>query len=241
MYCTHCGAMLVEDENFCAKCGKEVLLPEEQREDDQAIVENGNEAIDEIIVLEDQIVDNAGADGLSRPPQPMQPSELAALQDFIHALGSHPIKKKKGFQFYLEIDSGSRKTLITLVGMLPLISKDAEVRGIPVVYVTPDTGSMSGARLDFRSFMILGANLEFFTWDELNTFFQRGIRPHECWVIGDFDWRSTPVDNPEVLKNAKQAISTLALNKKTCFVFVHQEGHHAIVDPSPFRAYKGFS
>ena len=140
-----------------------------------------------------------------------------------------------GFRTYLKLGRDARKTVVALLGVLPLLCADATERGVPVVYVTSDSTSMSGASLDYRAFMILDSGVEFITWDDLGRALVGGYKAQKLCVLGDLDWGCGPITDPDTLAAIDAGISAIAWNRKSRAVFMHQVGQKAATDLAKFR------
>ena len=234
MYCTNCGAEVYEGANFCAKCGERIRYPEQEPEISQPAPDDAPDQTDGYAsAIDEQISAISGlGDSDGEPLESLGANEQAVLTEFTMA-ATAKLANPKGFKHYLEIPPDARKTVLTLLGLLPLISADARQHKRPILYITPDSRSESHARLAYRRYMILSTPLEFGTWDDLTRAFAGGLNPKAIWVIGDLDFSGPPMGG-DLLEEREKAVSILVRHKKTRALFIHKAGLASVAGPEMF-------
>lgn len=229
MYCTKCGAKVLEKDKFCAQCGMKISSSDQESTAAEQVLNDTSDLTKGFLT---SVMDRIGSgmlhDRFGKPLEPLTPDEEVAIASFVLRLVAQG-ETKSGFRCYLELGQDSRKTVVALIGLLPLIGADAEARGMQVIYVTPDTGSLSGARNDFRAYTILTQDVNFTTWNDLESHLRSGGAVDKFWIIGDLDWGAGTSPHTDIQQAIRKAVSTVASNSRSSAVFLHQIGHDAAV------------
>ena len=103
-----------------------------------------------------------------------------------HGAGGEAIRS------FLSLTMGGGKTLLVLVGLLPVVEADARAHGIPVKFFTLQSNLSAQAQLDWRAYRRAGKHaLTFGTYEDLKSDIaqtkSRGGRQYAetVWILGD--------------------------------------------------------
>ncbi len=183
--------------------------------------ERAAEFIDSLATRFDVIKDRKGD-----PVPPFDRDETASITRFMLEMMDMMSRhgRLEGMRLWLDLEASSRKNVVALIGLLPLVAADAEANGREVLFVTPAGDSMSAARLDYRAFRILTTSVDFATWDE----FASGRRDaRDYWILGDVDWTTGAVSS-ELASKARDGVDKVLRDASARAIFMHVQGASAI-------------